>query len=216
MSEKIWYQDLPGLFTAENYYVILPLQSLTFEERLNSLVRFFIYFGVILMLVRGSTIHLFWGIIALLVTAIVYKYYRSTGERVQGYLEEKNIDVIDSTVCKRTTVENPFMNPSVDEYGTSINYKNACPIDNDKVYDKMNDNFHERLFQDCSDIYDKMSSQRQFYTVPNTSIPNDQDGFAKWVYGSPPTCKEGNGFACMTQTFDDAQRRAGNGSGGAN
>lgn len=215
MSEKIWYEDVPSLFTATNYYVILPLQNLTFEEKMNSIVRFFIYFGIIMSLIRMSANHLFWGIIALLATAIIYRYQQSTKKRVQGYLTEKNVDVIDNAVCKRTTVDNPFMNPSVDEYGTEVNYENACPIYNEKVYNKMSDNFHERLFQDCSDIYDKMSSQRQFYTVPNTSIPNDQEGFAKWVYGSPPTCKEGNGFGCMTQTFDDAQRRAGNGSGGA-
>lgn len=213
MSEKIWYQDLPGLFTPKNYYVILPLTSLTLEEKLNAIVRFFIYLGILLSLVMADANHLFWGITALVVSVVIYKYQRSTKERVQGYLVGKNVDVIDDTVCKRTTVENPFMNPTVDEYGTHVNYENACPIHNEVVYEKINDNFHKRLFQDCSDIYDKMSSQRQFYTMPNTSIPNDQDSFAKWVYGSPPTCKEGNGFACMSQTMDDALRRAGNGSG---
>jgi len=207
MSERIWYEDLPGLFTSKNYYVILPLTSLTLEEKLNAIVRFFIYFGIILALVTGNANHLFWGITALVATVIIYKYQQETKERVQSYMADKDVDVIDNTVCKRTTVDNPFMNPTVDEYGTEVSYETACPIHNEKVNEKINDNFHERLFQDCSDIYDKMSSQRQFYTVPNTSIPNDQETFAKWVYGSPPTCKEGNGFGCMTQTFDDAQRR---------
>jgi hypothetical protein len=215
MSEKIWYEDVPGLFTSKNYYIIIPLQSLTFEEKLNAIVRFFIYLGVILALVMSNANHLLWGIIALAITVIVYKYQKNTKERVQDYLKDKQVDVIDNSVCKRTTVENPFMNPSVDEYGTKVNYETACPIENETVYEKINDNFHKRLFQDCSDIYDKMSSQRQFYTMPNTSVPNDQESFAQWVYGSPPTCKEGNGFACMTQSFDDAQRRSGNGSGGA-
>ena len=207
MPEKIWYEDLPGLFTSTNYYVILPLQSLTLEEKLNAIVRFFVYFGVILSLVLGNANHLFWGITALVATVVVYRYQQETKKRVQGYMEGKSVDVIDNTVCKRTTVENPFMNPTVDEYGTKVGYETACPIHNEKVYDKMNDNFHERLFQDCSDIYDKMSSQRQFYTVPSTSIPNDQEAFMNWVYRSPPTCKEGNGFGCMTQVFDDVQRR---------
>lgn len=207
MSEKIWYEDLPGFFTPKNFYVILPLQSLTFEEKLNAIARFFIYFGILLALVRSSSVHIFWGIIALIATVIVYSYQQKTKERVQGYMKNKDIDVMDNTVCKRTTVENPFMNPTVDEYGTKVQYKNACPVLDDQVHTKINDNFHKRLFQDCSDIYDKKSSQRQFYTVPNTSIPNDQDGFAKWVYGSPPTCKEGNGFGCMTHHFDDVQRR---------
>lgn len=209
MSEKIWYQDVPNFFTLKNYYVILPLQSLTFEEKLNAIARFFIYFGVIMALVRSNTVHLFWGITALVVTVIIYQYHVKTKERVQNYMKSQNVDVIDNSVCKRTTVDNPFMNPSVDEYGTKTNYETACPITNQKVYDKINDNFNERLFQDCGDIYSKEASQRQFYTVPNTSIPNNQDGFAKWLYSTPPTCKEGNGFACMSQTFDDAQRFTG-------
>lgn len=209
MSEKIWFQDLPGMFTLDNYYIILPLQNLTFEEKLNAIVRFFIYFGIIMALIRSNTNHLFWGIAALVITAIVYKYHVKTRTRVEKYLLEKEVDVMDNTVCKRSTVENPFMNPTVNEYDTNPGYENACSIENKKVYQKINDNFHKRLFQDCSDIYDKTASQRQFYTVPNTSIPNDQEGYAKWLYGTPPTCKEGNGFLCMTKTFDDAQRRTG-------
>lgn len=209
MEEKIWYQDLPNFFTLQNYYVILPLQSLTIEERLNAIARFFIYFGVIMALLRSNGNHLFWGIVALLVTAIVYKFHVKTTQRIDKYLQIKDVDVVDNAVCKRTTVENPFMNPTVDEYGTRTNYEGACPITNNKIYNKMSDNFSERMFQDSSDIYGKMASQRQFYTVPNTSIPNDQEGFAKWLYSTPPTCKEGNGFACMSQSFDDAQRRTG-------
>lgn len=210
MSEKIWYQDLPNFFTLQNYYIILPLQSLTFEEKLNAMARFFIYFGVIMALIRSNAVHLFWGITALVLTVIIYQFHIKAATRIEKYLKGEKIDVVDNAVCKRTTVDNPFMNPSVDEYGTKPNYETACPITNEKIYNKMSDNFHERLFQDCSDIYDKTSSQRQFYTVPNTSIPNNQDGFAKWLYSTPPTCKEGNGFACMSQSFDDSQRRAGN------
>ncbi len=31
---------------------------------------------------------------------------------------------------------------------------------------------------------------RQFYIMPSTTIPNDQTGFAKWLYTLPETCKE--------------------------
>ena len=39
-----------------------------------------------------------------------------------------------------------------------------------------------------------MNSQRQFYTMPNTTIPNAQDDFAKWLYANPKTCKEDQEF----------------------
>lgn len=43
--------------------------------------------------------------------------------------------------------------------------------------------FYQDLFRDTSDIYGKVHSQRQFYTMPVTTIPNDQEKFANWLYG---------------------------------
>ena len=36
-----------------------------------------------------------------------------------------------------------------------------------------------------------------WYATPNTTIPNDQDGFANFCYGDMISCKENNGMACM-------------------
>jgi hypothetical protein len=40
------------------------------------------------------------------------------------------------------------------------------------------------------DLFNRNTSQRQFYTTPVTTIPNDQTGFARWLYKLPETCKE--------------------------
>ena len=53
---------------------------------------------------------------------------------------------------------------------------------------------HANLFKDVNDVFGKMNSQRQFYTMPNTKIPNAQDDFAKWLYANPKTCKEDQEF----------------------
>ena len=66
----------------------------------------------------------------------------------------------------------------------------------EKVQDVIEDNFSSNLFQDMTDIYNNRNSQRQYYTMPNTQIPNDQTSFAKWCYATPTTCKEGNGLQC--------------------
>ena len=49
---------------------------------------------------------------------------------------------------------------------------------------------------DVNDVFAKHNSQRQFYTMPVTDICNDQTNFAKWLYLTPPSCKEGNGLQC--------------------
>ena len=42
-----------------------------------------------------------------------------------------------------------------------------------------------RFATSLSDVFGKRNSQRQFYTMPNTEVPNSQDEFAKWLYGKP-------------------------------
>ena len=60
---------------------------------------------------------------------------------------------------------------------------------------------------DIDDIYSKYNSQRQFYTMPNTSIPNKQKEFALWLYNRGPTCKEGNGYQCFANMHHPHEKR---------
>ena len=64
-----------------------------------------------------------------------------------------------------------------------------------------------------NDIYNNRNSQRQYYTMPNTQIPNDQTSFARWLYATPPSCKEGNGLQCAANQLGVG---SGPGSSGSN
>ena len=48
-------------------------------------------------------------------------------------------------------------------------------------------------------------SSRQFYTNPSTTIPNDQESFAKWCYGDMPSCKDGQN--CLR--YEDLRQKRG-------
>ena len=63
---------------------------------------------------------------------------------------------------------------------------------------KNNSNFlnDKRLYCDLGDNAQFEQSMRQFYTNPNTSIPNDQKAFAEWLYGNMPSCKGGDKYKC--------------------
>lgn len=201
MSEKIWYEDLIGFLKVDNFYIILPMQSMTLEEKLNSLVRFFLYLGVLLSLLKNDFRYLFFGIVAALVSIAMYEMEKKQKDKVEKFLDKNNIDVVNNTVCARSTVENPFMNPSVFDIGHNPDRPAACDVDHPKVQESIDRNFHARLFKDVGDLYGKMSSQREFYTVPSTTIPNDQTSFAEWLYGKGLTCKEGNGMACNQNMY---------------
>ena len=49
---------------------------------------------------------------------------------------------------------------------------------------------NEKLFNDLGDNINFKTSMRQFYTMPNTTIPNNQDEFAKFCYGNMSYCKD--------------------------
>lgn len=201
MSEKIWYEDLASFMRLDNYYVILPMQNMTLEEKLNSLVRFFIYLGVFLALVKHDARYLFFGIVAAMISIALYEMEQRKKKSVETFLEKNQIDVVNNEVCVRSTVDNPFMNPSVFDLGHNPTRPAACDVEHPKVQDTIDKNFNARLFKDVGDLYGKMSSQREFYTVPSTTIPNDQTSFAEWLYGKGPTCKEGNGFSCNQNLY---------------
>lgn len=207
--EKIWYEDVLGFLNNENYYRVIPMQTMTMEEKLNALVRFFTYLGIVLALLRSNYKYLFFGIVAAMMSVALYEYEKTRKKRTEKFLEKHNIDVVDNKVCARSTVHNPFMNPTLIDITENPDRPSACVLENSKVHELVEQNFEANMFRDVGDLYGKMASQRQFYTMPSTTIPNDQDGFAKWLYSGGPSCKEGNGQQCYNNLMEDVQRRPG-------
>ena len=60
---------------------------------------------------------------------------------------------------------------------------------------KQKEHIKRKLFSDLGDSYSFDYSMRSFYTNPNTTIPNDQAGFANFCFGDMISAKEGNEFA---------------------
>lgn len=89
--------------------------------------------------------------------------------------------------CRRPTVDNPFMNPSIADFNTE-KAPVACNADDEDVNKNIELKFNEDLYRDIEDVFDKKNSQRQFFTVAH-NIPNDQEAFANWCYKFPATCK---------------------------
>ena len=92
------------------------------------------------------------------------------------------------------------MNPNKMSASSDADLPNpACNTDNPGIQKSMSANFDARFFKDVNDIWGRNASQREFYTVPSTTLGGDQGGFAKWLYGTGPTCKEGDGLTCYNK-----------------
>lgn len=213
MYDQIWYTDVPGFITNTNYFVIIPSQDMSFEGKLNAILRFAVYLGVFLALVRNDYTYLFIGVVTALVTIVLNEYEDRATEKSQKFLKKRNLDIVDNKVCSRSTVDNPFMNPSISDISLNPNHPVACDIERSDVKRTVETNFNARLFRDVSDLYGKYASQRQFYTVPVTTIPGDQKGFGEWLYNRGPSCKEGNGNQCWQNIGELSMMRGGTLSG---
>ena len=186
--DKFWY-DNPGILFQQNRLAeFFPDIKMNLNEKLNSLTRLLIYIGMVLYFYNNNYLYLFIGIIGIIITYSIYYIKLNNSIIKDKYYNYKNkkINYI------KPTKNNPFMNILLNEYGTKNNREALIKKNiNDKSVKKMIDNkFNINLYKNIDDIYNLNNSQRQYYTNPITTIPNDQNKFAKWLYNTGPTCKE--------------------------
>jgi hypothetical protein len=196
MTETIWYENINGLFTETNYYKIIPVREMTLQEKLNALLRFFVYLGILLALIKSNYKYLLLGIITALITIIINKYELQTEKETEKFLDKNNLTIVDNKICTRSTVENPFMNLSIADISLNPEHPQACDVENYQVKKSVAKNFYSRVFRDVNDIYSKDASERQFYTMPCTQVANDQTEFGKWLYINGGSGKDGNSEQC--------------------
>jgi hypothetical protein len=218
-SDPFWYNDMSILIQSNRLTEFFPTKNQTLEERFNALVRLSLYCSIILYYYKKNYKYLSIFIGGLLLTYFIYtnnpendkrdtdidkinnkaiqeqgvKQSTQTQKGVQKGIERLENDKV-SEECTLPTLDNPFMNVTMKDM-LNIDPKKpgrpkACDTTNPEVKQKMDEMFNHNLFKDVNDVFGKMNSQRQFYTMPNTTIPNAQDDFAKWLYLNPKTCKE--------------------------
>jgi hypothetical protein len=99
------------------------------------------------------------------------------------------------------TARNPFMNVMVDEYKYNPLRPGAASVTDQNVRVTLDDFFRVQWTADPTDVFGRSQSQRQFITMPSTSIPNDVESLRNWLYLIPgKTCKEGGRDACLPGT----------------
>lgn len=185
-SHVFWYQDPLILF--DQYYLtqFIPLSHMSLEEKLNSVVRFGLYIGILLSVAMNKISYLYIGIATALMTYFIY----------MTYPDQKGGSAQESSEFLRPTKDNPFMNTMITDYNSTKKIPAADVLDEDVKAD-IEKNFNKGLYKNVNDIWGRNNSQRQYYTTPSTTVPNDRDSFVKFCFSTPPTCKEGNLSRCL-------------------
>jgi hypothetical protein len=201
MDNKIWFSNINLLFETDNLFNIIPMSEMSKGEKVNSITRFSLYLSILLYLATGNYLYLYIILITIVVTYMIYifnekEFFNDTSnlnnetENDTDNQESSDNDTENGDLCKKPTNENPLMNPLIG--ANTYENKRACNVENNKILEKIDKKFCDRLFQNTSNIFNNRNNQRAFYTMPNSQIVNDQTSFANWLYNTPVSCEIGN------------------------
>jgi hypothetical protein len=195
LNDPFWTDDYKILFYKERLTQFFPAIHMTLIEKLNAIFRLSIYLSILLYLLTSNYLYLYIMITVGLFTCFIYYsqkdnlelYFNSDKNDPENLIQKTDIESAKTII--EPSVENPFMNINLI---TDDKEKPPAPPswNNDKIQENIEDKFGYNLYRDVGDLYGKSNDQRQYYTMPSTTIPNNQTSFAKWCYATGPTCKE--------------------------
>jgi hypothetical protein len=221
VAEKIpfWF-DNPNILLNPNYvYEFFPNDTMTYEQKLNAITRVVIVLSILGFLLTQKIRILIIGAITIFAIFVLYHSQQKKKGTTEGYenpvtevLNEKQIKV-PADVFDEPDAGNPFSNVLIPDYEYRVNKKPAPPSFNENINAKIlkeakqmviNQNstqpdIADKLFKNLGDEFEFEQSMRQFVSQPGTTIPNDQDGFSQFCYGSMISGKEGNLFSLARQ-----------------
>lgn len=216
-SDPFWGDKYSILFQRDRLTEFFPVSQMSDVEKMNAIARFSIISSLMMFLYTGQT----WPVYIFVIGMGLSMYMRTAQENKLMKEKANNpqtIEGVDKMIrnqkprnykmndidytedysgegneqCQEPTENNPFGNVLITDYERPYRPP-ACYRGNEtpkrkKVQEKY---FYKNLFLDVDDIFQKNNGQRQFYTNPITTIPNDQTGFAEALYRVPGgSCKE--------------------------
>jgi len=218
MSTPFWFKDISILYDKNYLLEIIPKKEYDFSRKLNAVVRFAIYYSILLYILKRDSNILCFPFITIVITVFLYKTNRDekNDDAMKGLMSSKShtsmedIDMmimdINKDVFREPDEDNPMMNQN---YFDLYENKKAVPTyNNPGMKRKVEETLDAGIFKDSNDLFNRRNSQRQWYTMPNTEAMNKQTEFAKWCYMTPPTCKEGNGLQCANNLHNRLNRNS--------
>ena len=220
MTDPFWYDDLSIIWKRERLTEFFPSKDQSIIEKFNSLVRLAMYISILLIYYHSDYRYIF----ILIGTCILsyYVYYNFDQKTDSLKVKSETIDLTQKNTieefnenesCSGPTLGNPFMNYTMydrmnidPKTQSAIPKLPACDSNNPDIKKQIDQTFNNDLYRDVSDVFGKMNSQRQFFTMPYTgSIPDENGDFKNWLYKSPRTCKEDQDF-CLK--YEDLRAKA--------
>lgn len=213
-----WANDPNILFHKDHIFELFPTSKMSYEQKLNAITRLILIVTIVSFLLTMNYRLLI--VSAFTLFSIFLLYFYKVGEQteieIEGYDNPAEEALKQSgkqfgpEVFDTPTSSNPFSNVLITDYDYNPNKRPAPPSYNEDINEKIMSeakllvqeanpdqlDISDKLFRDLGEQYVFEQSLRPFTSNPSTTIPNDQQAFAEFCYGSMISCKEGNMFAC--------------------
>ena len=206
MVSVFWLDNPSILFNKKKIMELWPQSNFSFECKLNAITRLVILLTILGYLFTHNMKILITGIITIGVVILLYKTQHKKKKLdkkmlKEGFTSPELYEKVKSSFMKPTQ-KNPLMNVLLPEIQDNPQRKPAAPAFNPTVEKNINKKVADpRLFLDLGDNIAFDQSMRNFYAMPNTTIPNDQKAFAEYCYGTMPSCRGGDYLQCSKNNY---------------
>jgi Family of unknown function (DUF5762) len=204
--------DLNQIFNSKEVLNFWPTSSQSAKQRTLATTRFIIYATCIIYLIQRDPRIFALGVLVLGVLYYLYANNMITDGNVK-VANGRQANILNPEVVLPTR-ENPMGNVLMTDYVDDPERPSAAWYPSVRT----------EVQQEWSKIhpFEKIrDAERNFYTMPVSTIPGDQTAFAEASFGKKfaPMCKDQGGSACDPDNFnfhfpETTQMRAGNGGSG--
>lgn len=189
--EQFWFNQ-PSILLNKAYITnIIPRNNQTLEEKLNAFTRFVLGIALLANVFLGGSLKVLY-VTLILCTLVVLVYKTSKKKQGEPFFSSSTCSELQNMREKisntRPKPDNPMMNVMLPEIKDNPERPEAsrayCAEVNKEINQSVKSNLDKKLFRNLGDEIDFDTFMRQFYTTPNTLIPNDQGGFAEFCFGN--------------------------------
>lgn len=209
---QFWTEDPNVLLNSKYLFEFFPVEPMSFEQKLNAITRLVVLMTLVSFFYTQNIRLLLIGMISVFFIFMLHKA-QTPPPKKETFAENPATEFYPASrdnVFSETDTSNPLGNVLVTDYIYNPQRKPAPPAYTEKVSNSIVNqakelvqknhpdipDISEKLFQDLGDNLMFEQSLRPFYSTASTTIPNDQQSFSEFCYGSMISCKEGNQFAC--------------------
>ena len=182
---SVWFDDPQVL--SKNLLSFWPNDKQDVNERVNATTRFIIYISVILFIIQKDSRVFVLGGVAL---GVLYAFYTSdimVNPTVRPAQADGRVHPsLGRTVCEAPTKTNPMANVLLSDYTEYPDRPGACyyPQVQKQIAHIMDDPSIHMAPGDLMNGYRGTFGLSRLNSMPATTIPNDQTGFAQAAWGA--------------------------------